>query len=143
MMFYLALFLFLVTAGVLLQFNEAVRERLRAHDDTWRSARLAGPSGLSAFQLAAEDRLRVALAASGRSIATRMIAEVGDGTMYVEVGLAGPGPTIWLYSDMAIIGTAETNVLFEEWDADTPAALAALVAVHAATAVARESSTAA
>jgi hypothetical protein len=63
------------------------------------------------------------------------VRALGDGTAYVELEVAGAGTepclTVWLYSEMAVVGTAAGITRFEEWDAPYPDTLAAHVAARA------------
>jgi hypothetical protein len=131
-MFWIVLCVVIVAGCLLLHFNEAVRERARRHEDDWGPARIPGPSGLSDFQQTADERLRATLAAGGLAVAERRLVDLGEPHAHIEERVARTPLTVWLYSDMAVIGGPDTELLLEEWDADTPAALADAVAAHVA-----------
>ena len=131
-MFWIVLFIILVTGCLLLQFGDLVRERQRRHEDDWGPARTPGPSGLTPFQERADERLRATLAAGGLSLGERSVVDAGEPYAYVEERVAGTPLTVWLYGEMALIRAPAGDVLLEEWDADTPDALADAVATRVA-----------
>ena len=134
-MFWVTLLVVLVAGCLLVHFNEMVRERERRHEDGWASARVPGPNGLSAFQEAADERLRATLLARGLTLAERRVVDVGEPHAYVEERVAAVPLTVWLYGEMALVHGPGGDVLLEEWDADTPNALADAVAATVARAI--------
>jgi hypothetical protein len=132
-MFWFAL-IALILFVAFLRWNGSIGPRHSAHEAMWAPARAVDGTGLSRFQRLAESEIATSLSLDGFTLIERVqhSASTASGESYVEAKISNTPLTVWIYIDGGGISGPNVDERFEDWDADSPEALAHELATTAA-----------